>query len=455
MQIISDVHLEYRKTLPVFYTALSENICLVGDIGHPGTSLYRDFISKCSLNYKNVFMIYGNHEYFSVSKGVKKEIELFKKRVDYAINLPKNVYFLNDSCVYLNTITNEVIYNLKDITEYKNYVKIIGSTLWTDNDNGKKSSNFKHIYIDYDKKLTYEEQCELFKKSKKYIIDEVNSNINIQCILLTHYGTHKLCTRNSLDGKDTNHISELFTCSNLIGCINGHTHSNISVTVPGTSIKLLSNCLGCISEDVNRVKYDKSSVFNYINSDYDKKLTFEGFYCDNNNNDYDIINLINNRPNPEISIGEIDSSTSYILSKSSRDLNNSIIYANKSFEKLTGYTLDEIKGRNCRFMQAPGGVVKKNSKRLNVDNDKLFDLRNMLFSEKECQFVLINFKKSGERFFNCITIIPIIYKNEKCFVGLQLDVTHINNFELFNQRIIDENIIRMEITKTNLEVKVE
>ena len=452
MQIISDVHLEYRKSQPIFYTALSENICLIGDIGHPGTSIYRDFILKCSINYKNVFMVYGNHEYFSVSKGVKKEIELFQTRVDYARNLPKNVYFLNDSCVYLNNITNEVTYNAKDIIEYKNYVKIIGSTLWTDND--KKSSNFKHIYVDYDKKLTYEEQCKLFEKSKKYIIDEINSNINIKCILLTHYGTHKLCTSNSLDEKDTNHISELFSCSNLIGCINGHTHSNINVTVPGTHIKLVSNCLGCISEDPSRVNYNRNVLFEYSN-DYTKKLTFEGFYSNDNNNDYDIINLINNRLNPEISIGLIDSSTSYIIAKSSKDLNNSIIYANKSFEKLSGYTLDEIKGRNCRFMQAPGGIVKKNSKRLNVDNDKLFDLKNMLLSEKECQFVLINFKKSGERFFNCITIVPIIYKNEKCFVGLQLDVTNVANFELFNQRIIDENIIKMEITKVNLETKLE
>ena len=33
---------------------------------------------------------------------------------------------------------------------------------------------------------------------------------------------------------------------------------------------------------------------------------------------------------------------------------NPIVYANKAFERVTGYARDEILGRNCRFLQGTG-----------------------------------------------------------------------------------------------------
>lgn len=434
MQFISDIHLEYGKSTP-FVPITSKNLCLIGDIGHPGTKIYDDFIYQCSINYQNVFMIYGNHEYFSLLKGCNKAIEPFDFRLNCTKSLPKNIYFLNNSCVYLNTITNKVSLNLLIPEKSENYIKIIGSTLWSDNDD--KSSNFKHIYMDLNNKLTFEVQSKLFNESKNYILKEINREKNIKCILLTHYGTHRLCTKNSLDNKDTNHILELFKCSNLLGCLNGHTHNNINTYAPGTNIKLISNCLGCKTEDSLRVNYNPNALFNYENN-Y-SELSFYGYYSNSNNNDFDIIDIINNRKNKVVNIGPIDSSVSYIIT--SRNKDNSIIYVNKSFEELSGYELYEIKGRNCRFMQSPDGIVKKNSERLNVDNNILYNMKNNLNNDQECQFILVNFKKCGTKFFNLITIIPIIYKHEKCFIGLQCDVSTTSNFNLFNINTIDKNIL--------------
>lgn len=437
MQFISDIHLEYCKTIP-YIPILSNNLCLIGDIGHPGSNIYNDFIKQCSLRYTNVFIVYGNHEYFSILKGSKKTIETFEERLSYSKFLPDNVYLLNNSCIYLNTINNKVEF-VYDENMIESYVKIIGSTLWSDND--LKSSNFKNIYIDSTNKLTYEEQTKLYNISKNYIIKEINKDINIKCILLTHYGTHRLCTENSIENKDTNHINEIFECCNLIGCINGHTHRNINTIAPGTNIKLISNCYGCKTEDQIRVKYNPNLTFN-LNTENNKNtenISFYGLYSNSNVSDFDIINAINNRQNKAFELGPIDSSTSYLVTSSNKD--NSIIFANRAFEELSGYSLSEIKGRNCRFMQSKDGIVKKNSQRVNVDNNLLYELRNSVLNEQECRFVLVNFKKCGTKFYNLVTIIPIVYKNEKYFVGLQKDISHIQNFNLFNKNIIDYNIL--------------
>ena len=47
----------------------------------------------------------------------------------------------------------------------------------------------------------------------------------------------------------------------------------------------------------------------------------------------------------------IDASRSGILLTDSRQSDNPIIYINSGFERITGYTADEVLGRNCRFLQ--------------------------------------------------------------------------------------------------------
>lgn len=439
MQFISDIHLEYLSYIPDI-AITSKNLCLIGDIGHPGTKIYDDFIQQCSSRYENVFMVYGNHEFFSTLSGRKKIIEPFNLRIECARRLPRNVYFLNDSCVYLNINTNKVKLTLPINTE-EDYIKIIGSTLWSELDD--KSSNFKSIYIDLNTKFTFNDQVKLFNKSKSYILNEINCNKNIKCILISHYGTHRLCVINSIDNKDTNNIDEISNCENLIACLNGHTHNNINTIIPGTNIKLISNCYGCKKEEPKTIKYNHNLLLNYIKKE-NTEISFEGLYSNNNINDFDIIHIINNRKNKYINIGTIDSFVSYIITSNNKD--NSIIYANSHFEKLSGYSLEDIKGRNCRFLQSPDGIVKKNSERKYVDNKLLYNMRINISDNQESQYILINFKKSGERFYNFITIIPIIYKNQPCFVGLQSDLScKINNFNLFNKNLIDKNILNQDL----------
>jgi PAS domain S-box-containing protein len=437
LQYISDIHLEYLSSIP-YIKKTAENICLVGDIGHPGTPLFNTFLKRCSQTYKNVFLIYGNHEYYSVLRGKHKKIETMQEKEEYAKFFPKNVHFLNNSCVYFNKRTHEVKRELS--IEDRNdidYVRIIGSTLWSNQ--GVKANNFKNIFVEKDKLLTFEYQSQLFNQAKYYIINELYKE-NISTVLLTHYTTNMLCNGIYLDNKDTNHIKEIFLYKHLVACINGHTHSSINLIAPGTSIKLLSNCYGYKNENQNIVRYDENIVLNLHEM---VKVSFYGLYGKIDINPIEILYKVMTRPNQVYNIGPVNESTPFIVTTINKD--NTIIYANKEFEKLSGYTLNEIRGKNCRFLQSPLGEVKKGSTRDECDNNLLFKIKTKIGSKEECQFVTYNYKKNGNKFINVITVIPIEINSLEYYVGFQSDITdeiYKFNIDKLDQDIIDSNVIK-------------
>lgn len=97
-----------------------------------------------------------------------------------------------------------------------------------------------------------------------------------------------------------------------------------------------------------------------------------------------------------------------------------IIYVNDAFLKMTGYSSEEVLGRNCRFLQ-------KNDK----NQTGIKKLRQALNQNSEGDAVLRNYRKNGELFWNEIYIAPI--KNEQGntthFVGIQNDVTKRDELE--------------------------
>lgn len=435
-QYISDIHLEYKSSIP-YIKKIADNLFLIGDIGHPGTFLFDKFLKKCSETYKNVFLVYGNHEYYSVLRGKHKKIETMQQKLNYAKDFPQNVYFLNNSCVYFNIHNQIVKTHLDTLDDKNNYVKIIGSTLWSDR--GADSNNFKNIFMEEGQFLTFEHQSKLFYESKYYLINELYKE-HIQSIILTHYTTN-VCTNGNayLDTKDLNHIRELFICKNLIACINGHTHASVDTVAPGTNIKLLANCFGYKNEPQEIVKYNPNAILDLMQT----PLSLSGLYSHLEINPVDILYKVMHRPNPLYNIGQVDESTPYSISTMSKDA--SIIYVNRSFEKLTGYSLSEIKGKNCRFLQCPTGDVKRGSIRNECDNQLLFNVKTCISKKQECQFITYNFTKNKEKFINLITIIPVDINGIFYYVGFQCDIsTEIHKFKLDNldKSIIDCNVLK-------------
>ncbi len=93
---------------------------------------------------------------------------------------------------------------------------------------------------------------------------------------------------------------------------------------------------------------------------------------------------------------------------------NPIIFCNPSFEKITGYKASEVLGRNCRFLQ--GGETSAST---------LEKIKIAIKRREDCKVVLVNYKKDGTKFWNELSISPVIdEKGElKHFIGIQSDIT--------------------------------
>ncbi|WP_354697691.1 hypothetical protein DSM112329_03328 [Paraconexibacter sp. AEG42_29] len=105
--------------------------------------------------------------------------------------------------------------------------------------------------------------------------------------------------------------------------------------------------------------------------------------------------------------------TGFVLTDPSLD-DNPIVYANEAFTTMTGYPLDEIIGRNCRFLQRD--VTDPQS--IAVMRDAIRDLRPVAVT-------LRNVRRDGAVFDNEVHIAPVRDERGQVvrFVGVQVDVT--------------------------------
>ena len=91
-----------------------------------------------------------------------------------------------------------------------------------------------------------------------------------------------------------------------------------------------------------------------------------------------------------------------------------LVYANPAFERMTGYTVEESVGHNCRFLQGPG-----------TDPAAVDELRLGLRERRQTTVTLLNYRKDGTAFWNEVAISPVLDGSGELthFVGVQSDVT--------------------------------
>ncbi len=98
-----------------------------------------------------------------------------------------------------------------------------------------------------------------------------------------------------------------------------------------------------------------------------------------------------------------------------RDPELPLVYVNEAFTRLTGYTSDEVLGRNCRFLQGAG-----------TEPAAVQRIRDALAGMRETRVTLLNYRRDGTPFHNELLIAPV-HDDEGVVthvVGMQLDVTH-------------------------------
>ena len=92
-----------------------------------------------------------------------------------------------------------------------------------------------------------------------------------------------------------------------------------------------------------------------------------------------------------------------------------IIYANKAFEKLTGYSQKDIIGRNCRFLQGP-------------DREQIerYQIAEAIKNKVPIEVTLRNYRKDGQLFYNHLKITPLFDRKGQViyYLGVQYDITY-------------------------------
>ncbi len=91
-----------------------------------------------------------------------------------------------------------------------------------------------------------------------------------------------------------------------------------------------------------------------------------------------------------------------------------VILCNDPFLKLTGYTRDEVIGRNCRFLQGR-----------NTDPKARARLRTAIIDHREALVPITNYRKDGTEFENYVFLLPIFDSNQNLLymLGSQCDIT--------------------------------
>ncbi|KTS37002.1 histidine kinase [Methylobacterium indicum] len=97
-----------------------------------------------------------------------------------------------------------------------------------------------------------------------------------------------------------------------------------------------------------------------------------------------------------------------------RQPDNPIIFANQAFRGMTGYTPEELVGRNCRFLQGP-----------ETDRETVAEVRRAIAERKEIATEILNYRKNGSTFWNALFISPVYDPSGELvyFFGSQLDVS--------------------------------
>ncbi|KAM3111700.1 PAS domain S-box protein [Phormidesmis sp. 146-33] len=117
---------------------------------------------------------------------------------------------------------------------------------------------------------------------------------------------------------------------------------------------------------------------------------------------------------------------------------NPMIYVNPGFERITGYSADEVVGKNGRFLEGP-----------EANQMALESLRSAIKAGEDCVVNLRNYRKDGTLFWNELSVSPVRDAQGRLthYVGVQTDTTERKRAEDALQRQYQRTLLLRQITQ--------
>ena len=118
--------------------------------------------------------------------------------------------------------------------------------------------------------------------------------------------------------------------------------------------------------------------------------------------------------------GKIDSSQHSVSLSDLRRPDAPLIYVNRGFENLTGYTKADVIGRNCRFLQGK-----------DTDREAVRRIREAIDNGTPLLIDLLNYRKDGTPFWNRLSLRPVRTSDGTLthMIGIQSDMTRLKEIE--------------------------
>jgi len=229
IQYVSDLHLEFLKTIPKI-TPRAKTLVLAGDIGYPHQPIYAAFLKDVSSKFEKVFLIAGNHEYYTQNTCMMEDVDNQIQEIIEKHSL-ENVSFLN-----------------YDYEDYQG-VRFVGIPLWSQIKDPKYLINdfvaIKHMSTELYNEL-HAMGCEL--------IEEMLEHSEIPIVMITHHMPSYQLIDPMYSGPNIAPYNQCFAshCDDLIRdpivlWIYGHTHQPSDTYI--NSVRLVCNPKGYPGEN--------------------------------------------------------------------------------------------------------------------------------------------------------------------------------------------------------------
>ena len=103
-----------------------------------------------------------------------------------------------------------------------------------------------------------------------------------------------------------------------------------------------------------------------------------------------------------------------VIAEREGEQDNILIYVNAAFERMTGYSSEEVLYQDCRFLQAG-----------DRDQPSLARIREALRNNTSCREIMRNYRKDGTPFWNELSVSTVTNADDGLtyFIGVQKDVT--------------------------------